>query len=173
MQELNKIELSSSTTSGTSINKKLFNNPLDLNSVYQSVDEIIAGAVSQLRELLPVWDENTLIVIAEQQVRGLVETLDRLKIHNGTAVYSIASVVGSYLEINQEPYVQMPPKLPSYPYSPGESRDETRSAQESTVLGSDSDIEQQVQSMRSKPQKGTKFLQMIGIVEERISPEND
>jgi hypothetical protein len=45
--------------------------------------------------------------------------------------------------------------------------------QESALLSSISDIEQQVQSMRTKPQKGTKFLQMMGIVEERISPEND
>jgi hypothetical protein len=55
----------------------------------------------------------------------------------------------------------------------GDSQGENRNAQESISLGSISDIEQQVQLMRTKPQKGTKYLQMMGIVEERISPEND
>lgn len=30
-----------------------------------------------------------------------------------------------------------------------------------------------MESIMSKPQRGTKFLQMAGIVEERISPEKD
>ncbi|SRR5260370_2725946 len=60
------------------------------------------GTVSQLRQPLPIWDENTLIAIAEQQARGLSETLDRLKVYNENVVHLIASIIEPYLEAGQE-----------------------------------------------------------------------
>jgi hypothetical protein len=66
---------------------------------------------------------------------------------------------------------QIVSKLPSSLL--GDSQVESGSVQDDMSLGSISDIEQQIQLMRTKSQKGTKYLRMMGIVEERISPEND
>ncbi|HWS83813.1 MAG TPA: hypothetical protein VN207_06090 [Ktedonobacteraceae bacterium] len=115
MQGLSKIE-----PSGTNINSSTFNNPLGLSSIYQSVGEVTAGAVSQLRQPLPIWDENMLIAIGEQWAEGLLEILPRLK---EEVAYRIALMFVPYLQTEQEP------------------QDEDGSVQESALLGSDSDIE--------------------------------
>ncbi len=136
------------TTSGTNINQ----NELDkflINSIYQGSNEITVGAVKQIRPF-PIWDEKTLNAIGEQRFEGLFEIFPQL---SKETRLQIVSLLQSSLQEDLQ--------------------GEIGSVQESALLGSISDIEQQVQSMRTKPQKGTKFLQMMGIVEERISPEND
>jgi hypothetical protein len=109
-----------------------------------------SGVVIKLRGSFPVSDRDALDAIADQQVEGLIEIFPQL---------------------SEEAKRQIVSKLQSSLW--GDSHCENRNVQEGMSLGSISDIEQQVQLMRTKPQKGTKYLQMVGMIEERISPEND
>jgi len=94
MQTLSKIE-----SSGTTLNRSTFNDPLGLTSIYQSISEVTAGAVAQLRQPLAIWDENTLIAIGEQRAEGLLEVLPQLK---QEVAYRIALMFVPYLQTEQE-----------------------------------------------------------------------
>lgn len=81
--------------SGTNIKNNASNTFLDLSEIQIKTT---TGAVSQLRQPLPVCDESILIAIGEQQARGLIETLDLLKLSREDVVYEIASLFEPYIQ---------------------------------------------------------------------------
>jgi hypothetical protein len=135
--------VSNVTSGATNVNEYVSNEAL----IYYTMSETASGAVTQIKRSFLVSDEDTLATLVDQQAEALIELFPQL---SPEVVHRIASKFQSYLL-----------------YS------ESTSVQESISLDAPSDIEQQVQAMKSKPQKGNKILHMIGLVEERISPEND